>query len=287
LGDKSNAKYFVSVKTTEWYWLPSILFLFVMLFLPLIQLVIRAFQEAPFGVYIDRLLSIPLYIHVLKNTIEISFYVATISVFIALLVYLFLIICTEKLRYTIIIIITVTMLISILLRSFAWMILLSREGIATNIAIYLGIIAEEDGLLFTRFSVVVGMVHILLPYAILILWSLKGAESVNLWVLSRRLGAGVFYSLKQVIVPRIFAEMMLSWGVIFVLSIGFYITPELLGGGDGSTMMMGGLISEQVNELGEWGFGSLLSILLVIATILFLIIGWLIQKSLRIIGLAK
>ena len=95
------------------------------------------------------------------------------------------------------------------------------------------------------------------------------------------MGANRLYSLFRVLFPRALPEVYLSWIIIFILSIGFYITPELLGGGSGSTMMMGVLISEQVIELGEWGFGSFLSIILVATAFLCLGIGWLIYNRLR------
>jgi len=259
---------------SRWALLPAMILLFAVMLVPLVYLGIQAFEKGSVQESLHRIYSVPLYWQVLKNTMEIAVWVSILSLLLSLPVFLLLIVCSPQIRQFIIAAATMSMLMSILLRSFAWMILLSRWGPLAQIARVLKLIGESEGLLFTRQSVVIGMVHILLPYAILLLWSIKGEETSSNWGLCTRLGSSTFYGLLRVIFPRILPEMVLSFTIIFVFSIGYYITPELLGGGGGSTMMMGVLIAEQVNELGDWEFGSLLGALLVLASFAFLCLGF-------------
>jgi putative spermidine/putrescine transport system permease protein len=162
---------------------------------------------------------------------------------------------------------------SILLRSFVWFVLLGRNGPLAE-AVRSLFPGATAGLLFSRFAVVLGMTHILLPMATIILWSRMRILSRWHYALSSQLGASFAFYVLRISLPanaRVIAATSL---LIFVMSIGFYVTPLLLGGGSGETMMVGVLIDEQINRFGNWSNGAALSLLLVVLLLVVGLSGW-------------
>jgi ABC-type spermidine/putrescine transport system permease subunit I len=158
---------------------------------------------------------------------------------------------------------------SILVRSYAWMVLLGREGSINRLLINLGIRDEPVQLLNTRLAVYVGMVHILLPFMILPLYSVMRGIDRNYLRAAENLGGRPWQVFRHVFFPLTLPGMAAGCLVVFILSLGFYITPALIGGP--RDVMISMLIAQQVNTL-NWGFASALAlVLLVIAMVIYLI----------------
>jgi putative spermidine/putrescine transport system permease protein len=154
---------------------------------------------------------------------------------------------------------------SILVRTYAWMALLGRQGIINQFLLWIGVIDEPVRLLNTTFAVYVAMVHILLPFMILPLYGVIRGIDGNLLRAAEGLGAtptGVF---RQVLLPLALPGVAAGCLLVFILALGFFITPALVGGPQ--DLMIAVLIQQQI-ELFNWPFASALAVLLLAAALL-------------------
>jgi ABC-type spermidine/putrescine transport system permease subunit I len=155
---------------------------------------------------------------------------------------------------------------SLLVRNYAWMVFLGREGVLNRILLGVGIIDAPLKLLHTTFAVVVGMVHMMLPFMILALFSVMKGIDLGLLKAAASLGAGSVQTFVRVYFPLSLPGVAAGSLLVFIFSLGFFITPALLGGrGD---MMISMLIEAQVSELLNWGFGSVLAVILLVMTLI-------------------
>jgi ABC-type spermidine/putrescine transport system permease subunit I len=165
---------------------------------------------------------------------------------------------------------------SILVRTYAWMILLGRNGVVNQLLLALGFVGEPVTLLYNVTGVLIGMVHVLLPYMVFPIYSAMLRIDRDLMLAAEGLGASGWQVFWRVLLPLTMPGVMAGTALVFILSLGFYITPALLGGG--RVIMIAVLIEQQVRQFLEWGFASALSILLLIATLLALLalnrMGW-------------
>ena len=163
-----------------------------------------------------------------------------------------------------IILVVASLFTSILLRSFVWYVLLGRHGPLAVAWAALSGSAGEGSLLFSRTAVVLGMAHILLPMLIVMTWAPMRISARPQLGLSYQFSRSPLYYLIRVALPANAPSITRAAFIIFILSIGFYVTPLLLGGGRGNTSMIGVLIDEQVNRFGSWTNAAALSLLLIL-----------------------
>ena len=154
---------------------------------------------------------------------------------------------------------------SILVRTYAWMVLLGRQGIINQFLLSIGVIQEPLRLLNTTFAVYVAMVHILLPFMILPLYSVIRGIDGNLFRAAEGLGATPFGVFRQVLLPLALPGVWAGSLLVFILSLGFFITPALVGGP--RDLMIAVLVEQQV-EMFHWPFASALAVLLLVAALL-------------------
>ncbi|MCH4874726.1 ABC transporter permease [Pseudomonas sp. TMW22091] len=156
---------------------------------------------------------------------------------------------------------------SLLVRTTAWYVLLQPNGVINNLLSGLGLVSHPLQLMFNRTGVLIGMTHIMLPFMILAIYSvMKGISPVYLRA-AQSLGAKPFTAFMRTYVPQTLAGVGAGCFLVFVLSLGYYITPALLGGAGDE--MISQLISVQTNQQLNWGLAGALSAYLVIFTALF------------------
>jgi ABC-type spermidine/putrescine transport system permease subunit I len=156
---------------------------------------------------------------------------------------------------------------SILVRSYAWMVLLGRHGIVNEALLATGLIDQPLRILNTSVAVHVAMIHILLPYMILPIANALRQIDPSLARAASGLGATPLRAFRQVILPLSMPGVAAGVLLVFVLSLGFYITPALVGGPRDTTLSM--LIAEQVDQLA-WPYAAALSATLLAATLLII-----------------
>ncbi|MGH2616421.1 MAG: ABC transporter permease subunit [Thermomicrobiales bacterium] len=150
--------------------------------------------------------------------------------------------------------------VSFLIRTYAWMVILGREGVINMVLRDAGVIERPLRLMFNTFGVYVGMLNVMTPIMILVLYGVMRGIDRDLVRAARNLGATPMQAFVRVFLPLSMPGVGSACLLVFILSLGFYITPALLGGEQ--IMMVSTLIVSQVNELFNWGFASALSLAL-------------------------
>lgn len=169
---------------------------------------------------------------------------------------------------------------SILVRTTAWFILLQREGPVNALLQGLGIVDQPITMIFTRFAVYVAMVHVLLPFVVLPLYSvMKGLDPVYLRA-AASLGAPPWKRFLRVYLPMTMPGVAAGGLMVFMLSVGFYITPALVGGPD--DQMVSYFIAFFTNQTINWGMAAALACLLLAMTAVLVMVARLVVPGFRL-----
>jgi spermidine/putrescine transport system permease protein len=147
-----------------------------------------------------------------------------------------------------------------LIRTYAWIVILNRQGLINGLLAWLGITSEPVDLLYNEFAILVGLVYAYLPFMILPLYAAISRLSPDLIEASTDLGAPGFTSFRRITLPLTVPGAAAGAIFVFVYSMGNFITPDLLGGG--RTVMVGNLIYDQFLTARDWPFGAALSFIL-------------------------
>lgn len=154
--------------------------------------------------------------------------------------------------------------ISVLVRNCAWIALLSPGGIANGVLLHWGWVDHPLSLVRNTFGVVLGMVHYMLPYAILPIYAQMVRIEGTLPQVARSLGANRRQAFVRVFLPLSRPGLVAAAFLTLIMSLGFYLTPVILGGG--KTVMVAEFISVQVTETLRWDIATTLSRLLLLVT---------------------
>ncbi|CAN5919363.1 ABC transporter permease [soil metagenome] len=172
--------------------------------------------------------------------------------------------------------------ISVLVRSFAWLTLLRGNGPINGALIGMGLIDEPLALVRNETGVLIGMIHVMLPYAILTLYANMRGIDTSLVAAARSLGASRFQAFRMVFLPLSRPGVIGAGTLVFILSLGFYVTPALLGGG--KVLMIAEYVAVQINDTLRWGLGTMLAATLMIAVLCALwALSWVIDVK-RLFG---
>jgi putative spermidine/putrescine transport system permease protein len=155
--------------------------------------------------------------------------------------------------------------ISILVRSFAWIALLGTQGPVNSALVAWGLVDEPVSLVRNETGVLIGMIHVMVPYAVLTLYANMRGIDVGLVAAARSLGASRFQAFRLVFLPLTAPGLIGAGMLVFILSLGFYITPALLGGG--KVLMIAEYVAVQINDTLRWGLGTMLAATLMIAVL--------------------
>ena len=155
-----------------------------------------------------------------------------------------------------------------LIRTYAWIVLLNREGLINKALGGAGIITEPLPILYNDFAVVTGLVYNYLPFVILAIYASLQRLNPELREASTDLGAPAWVTFLRVTLPLTLPGVAAGAVFVFVLSIGNFITPDLLGGG--RIQMVGNLIYDQFLSARDWPFGAALSLILIFIMMLLL-----------------
>jgi putative spermidine/putrescine transport system permease protein len=168
---------------------------------------------------------------------------------------------------------------SLLVRTTAWVVLLQREGVVNDAAISAGLLDERVLLIRNRFGVYVAMVHILLPFMVLPIFSVMKGISPTYMRAAASLGANPFRSFMKVYAPQTIPGVGAGCLLVFIISLGYYITPALVGGP--ADQMLSFFIAFFTNQTLNWGMASALSVILLAVV---LVMFWVYN---RLVGIDK
>jgi putative spermidine/putrescine transport system permease protein len=155
--------------------------------------------------------------------------------------------------------------ISILVRSFAWIALLGPQGPLNAVLLAWGLVDDPVALVRNETGVLIAMVHVMVPYAVLTLYANMRGIDAGLVSAARSLGASRWQAFRLVFLPLTLPGLIGAGLLVFILSLGFYITPALLGGG--KVLMIAEYVAVQINDTLRWGLGTMLATTLMIAVL--------------------
>ncbi|MEO1650746.1 MAG: ABC transporter permease, partial [Pseudomonadota bacterium] len=170
---------------------------------------------------------------------------------------------------------------SLLVRTTAWIAMLQTQGILNNLFVSLGFISDDGRIqmIYNQTGTIIAMVHILLPFMILPLYSVMKTIPPSYMRAARSMGASFPYAFARVYFPQTLPGIAAGTLLVFILAIGYYITPALVGGNDG--LLISNLIADHIKSTLNWSLGAALgAILLVIVLILYWIYN-------RLVGIDK
>jgi ABC-type spermidine/putrescine transport system permease subunit I len=167
---------------------------------------------------------------------------------------------------------------SVLVRTYAWLVLLQNRGVINNTLISLGAISEPLSLANNLNGTLIGMVHVMLPFLVLPLYGSMKAVDANLLSAASNLGARPTRAFWDVFFPLSLPGLLSGALMVFVLCLGFYVTPAVLGGG--RVVMVAMRIEANVRLYSSWGAASALGVVLILMTAALLLLAfWISRRS--------
>jgi spermidine/putrescine transport system permease protein len=256
--------------------IPGLAWIFIFLILPCILIISLSFFER--GIYggIDynfnfenysRVVEFT-YLKILLNSSKIAFLSGFFAVLFGYPAAYFIYKAPAKYQIALLFLVMLPFWSNYLIRTYAWMVLLNNQGLINTILINLNIIKEPLNILYTEFSVIIGLIYNYLPFVILSIYSSVSKLDQNLIEASKDLGGSSIKTFFLITLPLTLPGVAAGFIFVFVLSIGNFITPDLLGGG--KFLMIGNLIYDQFLSARDWPFGASLSFVL-ISIMLFLL----------------
>ncbi|UQY33016.1 ABC transporter permease [Pseudomonas fulva] len=240
---------------------PAVLYLFLFFVIPTVFLFTYSFWTAAafkitpgfdFSNYLTSLQS-PLFWKVTVNAIFIGLLTATVTLVLSIPVAYYLV-YVKKSQF-ILYLVLITWFSSYLVRIYAWRTLLGTNGLINTVLLQLGIIdTPVEAFLFSPFAVTLTLIHIYLPFSILLVVSALSEIKSDLIVAARDLGTSSFGAFWRVIAPNAANGLIGAFMLTFILVAGDYVTPQMLGGSSGQTT--GLLIADQFRKTGNWPMGA-------------------------------
>ena len=160
---------------------------------------------------------------------------------------------------------------SLLVRTYAWLVLLQKRGILNEFAMQIGLWETPIKLVHNMTGTLIGMAHIMLPFLVLPLYNAMRKIDLDLMHAAANLGANPFHAFWRVYFPLSLPGMVAGSLIVFVLCLGFYVTPAVLGGG--RVIMVSNHITAILENQFDWGAASALGVVLLVATVLSLILA--------------
>ena len=247
--------------------LPALILLGIFFVLPVLSLLLRSITEPELGLgNYQELLGSSTYLKIFYNTFFVSGLVTLVTLAIGFPVAWTLAIMPSHWARIIFAVLLLSMWTNLLTRTYAWMVLLQRTGIINKTLINLGLIDQPLTLVNNLVGVTIGMVYIMLPFIVLPLYGVIRKLDPAILQAAALCGATRWQSLTRVLLPLAAPGMVAGALMVFVMSLGYFVTPALLGGT--ANMMLAELIAQFVQSLVNWGMGSAAAFVLLVVTLL-------------------
>lgn len=252
---------------------PLTIFLVIAFVIPVATILVLAVWSPAEGLQLtalQRITSTPVYRSLLLRTLEISAWTTLLCLLLGFPIALLIQHARGQRRLLLYLLVLLPFWTSYLVKSFAWMVLLGRNGPLKQLLSALGWDLGDTTLLFNHTAVLVGMVHALLPFAVLIILPVLDAIDRCLMPAATSLGAGPFEAFVRVLLPLARPGLGTAALIIFITSAGFFIVPALLGGP--RQTMIANVLIEMVLELMNWPLAAAASLLMfVVSAALFVL----------------
>lgn len=248
---------------------PAVFLLLIFFFIPLLRSVWGSFGGAEFDFSQYReAFSDELYYAVFRRTLETASIVTALCIVLGYPLTYFMTTLSRRGTAVLSIFILVPLFTAFLIRTYGWIILLGRAGVLNKLLLSLGIIDSPLRILGTSLGVYVGMVHVLMPIAVFVMYASMVQIDRTLLTASQVLGATPVRAFTRVYFPMSLPSVVSAGVLVFIIALGFYITPVLLGGPPDT--MISQLIVTQITSLLNLKFGYALSAILLVVTLILI-----------------
>ncbi len=268
-----------------WYALilPAFLLMSVFYIAPIVQVLAISFTEPQPGLgNYERLFTSESIQRVIVTTLRICLITTVLALLLGYVLSYRIALSSARAQRWWILVVLVPLWISVLVRAFAWVTLLRRQGLVNNTLMEVGLISEPLALVWNEFGIIVGMVHYMVPYAVLPMLASMREIDPRLLAAARGLGASRGEVFFRVFLPLSLPGLVAAGVLVFIFSLGFYITPAILGGG--KTLMVAEWIGLQILDLIRWGLGTMMATMLVVSILATLAVFSRIVDLRRIFG---
>lgn len=212
----------------------------------------------------------PVYFRLLWFTFKLSFVVTLACVVIAYPVAFLLAHMKSAVNSFLAVALLVSLWLSFLARTFAWIIILQRNGVVNNVLVSTGIVSEPINLLYNQTGVYIGMTHVMLPLMIITLIPALRAIDLDYIRAAMSMGCSPWQAWRRVYLPLSMPGVVAGSMLVFTLSFGFFITPSVLGGGRVPTIILA--IRDQIQVLADMNLASATSVVILIVCLTILVI---------------
>lgn len=246
--------------------LPALILLLIFFVMPVLALLLRSVLEPQPGLQnYAELFATSTYARVLFNTFLVAGVVTLVSLLLGYPVAWLLAILPQRLAQIVFAIVLLSMWTNLLARTYAWMVLLQRTGVINRFLLNMGIISEPLPLINNLAGVTIGMIYIMLPFIILPLHATLRAIDPAILQAASLCGASRWQAFTRVLLPLSASGAVAGGLMVFVMSLGYYVTPALLGGT--ANMMLAEMIAQLVQSLLNWGLGGAAAFVLLSVTL--------------------
>lgn len=248
---------------------PILGFLLAIMFYPLALMAYRSVTDPAFGFdHYVRIVDNEVYAQVMWTTLYVSGLVTLACLLIGYPLAYAAATRGPRLRLALMASVMIPFATSLLVRTYAWMILLGAEGPVAQAYVLFGL--EPPQMLYNRFGAVIGMVYVMVPFMVLTLYGVMSEIDGTYQRAARSLGASPLRAFLHVYLPQSLPGVTGGILLVFVVSIGFFVTPALLGGR--REIFIAELIQTNVQQIANWGFASALAVTLLALTMILLVV---------------
>jgi len=274
-----------SNKISSWWLLVPTSFLYIItFFIPLVTLLVMSFSRfessvTTVGFYLDnyeKIFNDGITLKIFFQNVELSLIITLFCLLLGYPVAMLMRRVGPKARLWILLLVVSPLLTSIIVRNVAWVLILGRSGMINDLLISWGLISKPLPLMYNTFGVVLAVVHVYLSFMVLPLFAALSSINNSLEEAAASLGAKPLSIFLNVTLPLSLPGIMAGCTLVFILSMGVYLTPVIMGGNFVVTLPM--LIEDAVRNRYNWPEASAMALLLLIAIGIMIVISSSIQK---------
>lgn len=207
----------------------------------------------------------PLYLTVVWRTVEIAFAVSCVCALIGYPLSYWMTTLSPRGQKISLVIIVMSFWVSILVRTYAWIVILGNAGLVNRSLQYLGLTDRPVQFLYGEVGVCIGMVNVLLPFLLLPLYAAMLQIDPRLRQIALTMGATSSQFFWRVFFPMTLPALAATFILVFILSLGFYITPAILGGG--KVPMIANMLDMLINQFPHWSLAAAISCVMLALTL--------------------
>lgn len=247
--------------------LPGTVLLILFLFLPLLSILFPTFFNEAFTIskYIEFFKD-GYNLGILWRTFKISMIVTIICVILGVPTAYFMSLVSKRTRSILLAVTLFPLLTNSVVRSFAWITILGKNGVLNSLLLSLNIIKQPVGLLYSEFAIIIGTVYLFLPILITTVLGVLDNIDGDLIEAAQTLGANYFKSFTKVILPLCIPGIIVGSMLVFTGTLTAYTTPQMLGGN--KNMMLATMLYQEASALGNWTNAGVIALIMIVVTLL-------------------